>query len=243
MKKISKENHLPLHYQLKMVLMEMIENEELKPGDLVPTERELCEIQGISKMTANKAIMSLVSEGILYREQGKGTFVAKPKEKQEIYKLKGFTEEMAEKGYETSTKLLSFKIKTVTKKNKIILKMPESENEIIELERLRICEHDPIAIETVYLPRYLFKDITAETIDGKSLYSIFREKYGYCPEKAKQTIEPIILNDYESRLLDQDSNALALLFRRITYMKDEIPIEYTKAINRCDKYKYEILLT
>ncbi len=58
----------------------MIENEELKPGDAVPTERELCEIQGVSRMTVNKAIMSLVNEGLLYREQGKGTFVAKPKE-------------------------------------------------------------------------------------------------------------------------------------------------------------------
>ncbi len=59
----------------------MIENEELKPGDAVPTERELCEIQGVSRMTVNKAIMSLVNEGLLYREQGKGTFVAKPKRK------------------------------------------------------------------------------------------------------------------------------------------------------------------
>lgn len=243
MRKISKDNPLPLHYQLKMVLMEMIENEVLKPGDIVPAERELCEIQGISKMTANKAIMSLVSEGVLYREQGKGTFVSKPKEKQQIYKLKGFTEEMEEKGYKTSTKILSFKIKNTTKKSKNILKMPENETKIIELERLRICESDPIAIETVYLPFYLFSDITAASMEGKSLYSIFREKYGYYPEKAKQTIEPIVLSDYESTLLEQNDNALALLFSRITYMQNEIPIEYTKAINRCDKYKYEILLT
>lgn len=77
MKIVSKSSPLPLHYQLKMILQEMIENEELLPGDTIPTERELCEIQKISRMTVNKAILSLVSEGILYREQGKGTFVAK----------------------------------------------------------------------------------------------------------------------------------------------------------------------
>lgn len=76
-----------------MILQEMIENEELLPGDTIPTERELCEIQKISRMTVNKAILSLVSEGILYREQGKGTFVAKKKEKQQLTKLKSFTEE------------------------------------------------------------------------------------------------------------------------------------------------------
>lgn len=242
MKKISKSEPIPLHYQLKTIIQEMIENEELKPGDMLPSEREICEIQGVSKMTVNKAIMSLVSEGILYRIQGKGTFVANPKKNQEIYKLKGFSEEMEEKGFNTKTKILHFKVKKATKKDKTILNMPENEDKVIELERLRICENDPIAIETVWLPLYLFKDMTSDMIDGKSLYKIFKEKYNYFPQKAKQTIEPTILNDYECRLLNQDENALALIFRRVTYIKDEIPIEYTKAIYRSDKYKYEILL-
>lgn len=240
---VSKDNPLPLHYQIKQILQEMIENEELKPGDVIPTERELCEIQGVSRMTVNKAIMSLVNEGILYREQGRGTFVSKPKERHQLSELKGFTEEMNEKGLKTNTKILSFEIKKATKQNKSMLNMPENEDSVIEINRLRMCENEPIALETVWIPYYLFHDMNIDTIKGRSLYGVFREKYGYNPKKAKQTIEPIMLNEYESKLLRQQNNALALMFRRITTVENELPIEYTKAIYRSDKYKYEIILT
>lgn len=242
MKKVSKDNPIPLHYQIKEILQEMIENEELKPGQLIPTERELCEIQGVSRMTVNKAIMSLVNEGLVYREQGKGTFVSIPKVNREISQLKSFTEQMQENGVVSKTKILSFKLIEATKKYRLELKLPKDENEIIEIKRLRFSDEQPVAIETAWLPYYLFKGMTRDIIEDKSLYEIFREKYGYYPVKAKQTIEPTMLNEYESKLLNQDNSALALIFRRTTYLDNETPIEYTKAIYRSDKYKYQIIL-
>jgi len=242
LKKISRDNPIPLHYQLKEILQEMIENEDLKPGQAIPPEREICEIQGVSRMTVNKAIMSLVNEGLIYREQGKGTFVSVEKVNQEISRLKGFTEQMSENGVLSKTKILSYKIIEATKQHKFELKMPEDEIEIIEIKRLRFSDEQPVAIETAWIPYYLFKGMTREVIEDKSLYSIMREKYGYHPYKAKQTIEPIMLNEYESKLLNQENRALALIFRRTTYLENETPIEYTKAIYRSDKYKYEIIL-
>jgi GntR family transcriptional regulator len=242
LKKVSKDNPIPLHYQIKEILQEMIENEVLKPGEAIPTERELCEIQGVSRMTVNKAIMSLVNEGLIYREQGKGTFVSKVKVNHEISQLKGFTEQMQESGVVSKTKVLSFKIIEATKQHKFELKMPEDENRIIEIKRLRFSDEQPVAIEIAWLPYYLFKDMTRDMIEDKSLYRIFSEKYGYHPYKAKQTIEPTMLNEYESKLLNQENSALALMFRRRTYLENETPIEFTKAIYRSDKYKYEITL-
>ena len=242
MRKISRDNPVPLHFQLKEILPEMIENEILKPGESIPTERELCEIQGVSRMTANKAIMSLVNEGLIYREQGKGTFVSIAKVNQEISRLKGFTEQMIENGVVSKTKILSFKVIDATKQQKFELNMPNGENKLIEIKRLRFSDEQPVAIETAWLPYYLFKDMTRDMIKDKSLYGILREKYGYHPYKAKQTIEPIMLNEYESKLLNQENSALALIFRRTTYLEDGTPFEYTKAIYRSDKYKYEIIL-
>ncbi len=242
MKKVSKQNPLPLYYQLKEIIQEMIENEELKPGDPVPPERELCELQGISRMTARKAIMDLVNEGLLYREQGKGTFVAEPKMKQQLSKLKGFTEQMEEKGLKSDTKILSFEIKKATKKIMEHLNLDENCDQVIELARLRKVENEPIAIEIVWIPFGMCPSFHESIKEGKSLYNIFKEKYGYDLEYAKQTIEPIKINDYESSLLNVKSNSLALLFRRKTYLKDGRVIEYTKAIYRSDKYKYEIVL-
>ncbi|MCW6073959.1 GntR family transcriptional regulator [Clostridium sporogenes] len=241
MKIVSKKNPVPLHFQIKEILQEMIENEELKPGDAVPTERELCEIQGVSRMTVNKAIMSLVNEGLLYREQGKGTFVAKPKENKEIAGLKSFSEVMQDKGLKTETRILFFQIKEATKRIKSVLNLSDDNNKVFEISRLRMSEGEPVAIETVWIPYNLCSDIDRQTIEGKSLYETFKNKYNYFPNKAKQTIEPIILNEDECRLLNQNENALALMFRRTTYIKDEVPIEYTKAIYRSDIYKYELV--
>lgn len=242
MRLVSKENPLPLYYQLKEILQEMIENEEIKPGSPIPSERELCEIQNISRMTVNKAIISLVNEGILFREQGKGTFVSIPKEKHQLTEFKGFTEEMKEKGITTETKILSFTIKKATKQIQNILCMNEKDDEVIEINRLRKIEGIPISIEKVYIPYSLCRDMTKETVEGKSLYNIFKTRYRYYPNKAKQTVEPIMLNEYECELLQQKENSLALIFKRITYMESNIPIEYTKAIYRTDNYKYEITL-
>jgi GntR family transcriptional regulator len=242
LRKISRDNPIPLHYQLKEVLQEMIENEVLKPGESIPTERELCEIQGISRMTVNKAIMSLVNEGLIYREQGKGTFVSIEKVNHEISRLKGFTEQMKENGVVSKTKMLSFKVIEATKQYRFELKIPKEESKVIEIKRLRFSDEEPVAIETAWIPYYLFNDMTKEMIENKSLYAILREKYGYHPYKAKQTIEPIMLNEYESKLLNQENRALALIFRRTTYLENEVPIEYTKAIYRSDKYKYEVIL-
>lgn len=242
MRKVLKDNPAPLYYQIKQILLETIENGELKPGELVPTEKALCELHGVSKITVNKAIMELVNEGVLYREKGKGTFVSKPKEKHQLNQLKGFTEEMKEKGLNTDVKILSFHTREATKQIKLALNMKDTDNKIIEITRLRISDNSPVAIETAWIPYNLFPDMTREMIEGKSLYSIFREKYGYYPKRAKQTVEPIMLNDYESMLLGRPSSSLALMFQRNTYIEDSTPIEYTKAIYRSDKYKYEVIL-
>jgi len=242
MQKVSKISPLPLYYQIKNIIREMIENEEIKPGEMLPAERELCEIQGVSRMTVNKAIMDLVNEGIVYREQGKGTFVAVPKEKHEISKLKDFTEEMESKGLKSSTHILSFIVKPATKQLKIVLNLQANESSVIEIIRLRITNEEPLAIETAWIPNNIFKGLTEDVIEGKSLYSIFREKYGVDLAMAKQTIEPIILNEYEANLLKQKENSVALMFKRTTYLKDGSPIEHTNAIYRSDRYKYEIIL-
>ncbi|WP_099467461.1 GntR family transcriptional regulator [Konateibacter massiliensis] len=240
MNKVLKENGFPLYYQIKDSILNMIENEQLKPGDAIPPEREICKIQGVSRMTVNKAIMELVNDGILYREQGRGTFVARPKQYKKLSQLIGFSEEMESKGHVTSSKIISFDIKKATHQIKEILDLPEDKEYVITIKRLRLIDNEPIAIETVWLARHRFVDMSVETIFGQSLYKIFREKYGYELSSAKETIEPKILNEFETELLNQPESQLALKFKKIAYIGDQVPIEYTEAIYRSDKYKYEI---
>lgn len=241
MKKLDKNSPLPLYYQLKNIICEMIENEELKPDSPILSEREICEKYGISRMTANKAIVSLVTEGILYREQGKGTFVARNKEKCQLSNLLSFSEEMFKRGEKADTKLLSFCKKQPTKRLREDLCLKEGQ-EVFEIIRLRYITGQPYALETAYIPVYLCENLHAKMLESASLYRILEEKFALSVEYAYQTLEPTIINDYESETLDVAKGALAILLSRRTYLKNDIPVEITKAIYRGDRYKFEILL-
>ena len=241
MKRVNKHSFVPLYYQLKDIITEMIENEELKPQDPIPSERELCEYHGVSRMTVNKAITSLVSEGLLYREQGKGTFVARPKERHSLSELRSFTEDMRRQGMTVETRMISFQKRPVTKKLEKALQLREGQ-QVFEIRRLRIVSGEPYALETAYIPTHLCEDLTAEKLENKSLYAILSEVYQLEMVYAYQTIEPVIIDDYESMLLQVEKNSLGLLFSRKTYLQDHTPMELTKAIYRSDKYKYEVML-
>jgi GntR family transcriptional regulator len=241
MKKVNKDSPIPLYYQLKNIISEMIENEELAADEVVPTERELCEYHGISRMTANKAIASLVNEGLLYRERGKGTFVVKKKEKHPLQNLLGFTEDMQRRGMTIDTKIISFQRKPATKKLQYDLQLGEQQD-IFEITRLRSVNGEPYAIETAYLPTVLCEGLTVALLENNSLYNILEKQFGLQIEYASQTIEPVLVNDYESQMLQVKQKTLALMFSRLTYTKKNIPFEVTKSIYRSDRYKFEITL-
>ncbi len=73
--KLHKESTVPLYRQLEEILKEAIRRGEFRPGDRLPTEMELCEIFGVSRITVRQALNELAREGFLYRQQGSGTFV------------------------------------------------------------------------------------------------------------------------------------------------------------------------
>src|SRR5438270_13113239 len=107
MSAIYRNSPLPRYYQLKEIMRDRIRSGEWKPGDLIPSERELGEQYGISRMTARQAITDLVNEGLFYREQGKGTFVSQRKITQQLIHLTGFTEDIRARGQRPSTKVIS----------------------------------------------------------------------------------------------------------------------------------------
>ncbi|HYE83361.1 MAG TPA: GntR family transcriptional regulator [Clostridia bacterium] len=241
MKKVNKNSPLPLYYQLKDIICELIENEELKPGDPIPPERELCEYHGVSRMTVNKSITNLVNEGLLYREQGKGTFVAKPKEGYQLSRLLSFTEDMKAKGLQVDTRVISFHKRTATRKIQKVLNLSDRE-EVFEIKRLRLVENEPYALETAYLPVILCEGLTMEKLDNKSLYDILRNEYELNMDYAHQTIEAVILDEYESEILQVPQRSIALMLSRKTYLEGGKPMELTKAVYRGDKYKFEVVL-
>ena len=224
MKLVDKDSSIPLHIQLSSIIKDMIDNKELKEGDSIIPERELCNIQNVSRMTVNKAIVGLVSEGILYRVQGKGTFVSKKKEKYQFSNVKGFTQVMRAKGVKIKTDILSFEKELPSQFVKDKLNINDDATEIYKVVRLRYIEEEPFGIEIAYISDEMCNNLKKEML-------------------ANQIIEPIVLSEEESKILKVEEKSLALKLHRNSYEENGHPIEYTISIFRSDKYQYEIALT
>src|SRR5690606_24016866 len=98
---------VPRYYQLKDILLQKIENGEWLPAQAIPSERELETLYNVSRTTIRKALDILVSKGYLYREHGRGTFVAYPRLQQSLHSLTSFTDDMKRRGLEPGQRLLS----------------------------------------------------------------------------------------------------------------------------------------
>jgi GntR family transcriptional regulator len=107
---------------------------------------------------------------------------------------------------------------------------------------LRLVAGEPYAIETAYLPVELCEGLTMEKLDNKSLYDILLSEYGLKMDYAHQTIEAVILDEYESEILQVPEKSIALMLSRKTFLEGDRPMELTKAVYRGDKYKFEVVL-
>src|SRR3712207_432616 len=152
METIDAKSPVPKYYQLKEIIQAMIEAGELKEGEVIPPERELCEVYGISRMTARQAVMELVNEGLLFREQGRGTFVAGKKIQQETARLASFTQDMRARGMEVSSLVLEVEVERAGPVVSRMLRVAPGEK-IIRLRRLRNAGGEPMALETSQIGR------------------------------------------------------------------------------------------
>ncbi|WP_085991632.1 GntR family transcriptional regulator [Oceanobacillus senegalensis] len=236
---INKNSPIPIYYQLEEEIRRMI-LEELAPGDILPSERDYSEKYDISRMTVRQAISNLVKEGLIYRQKGRGTFVADKKFEQDLSGLSSFSEDMINRGLTPSSKLLSF---NETSGNALVaskLQM-ETTDKIYEIKRIRLANEEPVALETVYTPKALVGELNEQDIDI-SFYDYIEKKLNLTIDYGDQTIEASLANEDEIHYLNINENDPVLVMHRTSYLNDvkETPIEYVTSTYRSDKYKFKM---
>jgi GntR family transcriptional regulator len=189
-------------------------------------------------MTVHKAFFELEKEGLIYRQPGKGTFVASPKILQNFSLLVGFDQKMAAKGLHTRTKVLSVSIGKPIEKVREALRL-SAEDSLFEIVRLRYVEGEPMVLQTVYLPERLFPGLLEKDLSC-SLTNIIRNKYGYYLENYFATVEPILPNKQEAQMLRVNSHMPLLRLEGVTYARGNLPVRYTIALYRTDRLKFVI---
>src|SRR4051794_12427970 len=100
---------VPLYTQVREIIRRRVLDGSYAPLSQMPSESQMCEAFGVSRITIRQALGDLQKEGLIFKVAGKGSFVAKPKAFQNLSRLQGFGEAMAPAGYETFSQVLSLR--------------------------------------------------------------------------------------------------------------------------------------
>lgn len=235
---INKQSPIPLYFQIEEAIKEVIEKGELAPGEGLPSEHEYAEMYQVSRMTVRQAITNLVNAGYLYRQKGKGTFVAERKIEQTLQGLTSFTEDMKARGLEPGSQLLKFELIPASESIATSLHI-KIHDPIYEIKRIRLANKMPMAVETTYMSANLVKALT-EDIVNHSLYSYIEKELGLQIQHATQMIEASIVRPEEMADLDLTKNSPVLIMERHSFLKNDVPLELVRSVYRADRYKFII---
>jgi GntR family transcriptional regulator len=237
---LEQDSAVPRYYQLKEILREQCASWET--GQLIPSELELCQMYSVSRTTVRKALDHLTQEGLLYRIQGKGTFVAPPKLRERfVHRATGIYEDMASRDVFLRTQVLEQAVVPASK-----LVAPELQlvvgNPVIKLVRLRFVGDEPLLISTTFLPYRSFPGLENEDLTNTSLYAVLRETYGIRLGHGMRLVEAVPCTDEEAQLL-QIAPATPLLVISGTMCDTEgHPVETGIARLRGDRSQIEIVV-
>jgi len=234
--KLDKNNPKPLYAQLEDILRLAITNGEWQPSHLISSENELSKDYGISRMTVRSVITTLVKEGLLYRVQGKGTFVSSPKISAKSPAYIGIREQLEQQGYTIKTQILDFTAITPSSKIRQILNLSPSD-EVIFIRRVRYANNEPVSIHLSYVPKTLCPGLTLERIEHEQLCNVLKDDYSLAIDSVHETLESILATEEEARLLGIEKGYPLLLLDEISKTSTGITFEYHKILFRGDKVK------
>lgn len=240
-KPLDRNSFVPLYAQIHQRLLEMINSGELVPGSPVPSERELSERYGVSRMTARQALRALRHDGLVYRERGLGTFVARRKVDLHTRDLVGFTEDMRRRGLKPSTRLILLRREPASQITADELGIHRGD-EVFHLERLRLADGAPMAYEANYISAALCPDLDKHDLEKESLYQIMEEN-GLRLQSAEEVLEAAAATRHEARHLGIKTGVPVLVVRRVVYSDTNQAIESVRTTYRADRYRATLHLT
>lgn len=232
---LNRRSGLPLYQQLYEVLRAQISSGVWRPGDMLPTENSLLDQYQVSRATVRQALDALVQEGLIYRERGRGTFMAHPTVQQGLVRIVSFTEDMRQRGFEPGTDVLSAELIPA---NDDLVKVLDIEvgDELARIERLRLADGEPMSIEISYLVHRYCPGILRHDYARNSLREVLERAYGVHIERATQAIRAVNAPAEIAKRLSIKPESAVLHIERISLSQHSIPIEFLHIYHRGDRY-------
>ena len=234
---VKSRNGMPAYQRIQGKIRRTIETGGLRPGDAVPSERELARIHDVSLMTARHALASLEHEGAVERRRGVGTFVAAPKI--HFNKLMSYTEQMGSRSLNACSKVLLAKIIDDEQDvNARLALTPKSK--VVKIERLRHAGDEPFALETCYLSAAQFSGLIGAPLQHESLFATLERNYNIELGYADEEVDATAADQRTAELLGVPKREPLLRIRQVIYSTKGVVILYVIGMYRSDRHNLVI---
>ncbi|WP_075074918.1 GntR family transcriptional regulator [Longilinea arvoryzae] len=225
----------PMYVQIRENLRYQLLSGLYKPGDRIPTEAEMAFKWKVNRLTARRAITSLVDEGYLSRQVGRGTYVIDRKLcLNEETHLTSFWETIVALGMKPSSRVVNCEMNPAPEDFAKRLEIRVGDP-IYKVQRIRLANDEPIAYQVNIFPAFIVPDLTTQDLVTLSLYALYR-KNGYFPTFGDQKIRAIAADNDISSYLKVPKKSPVLYVERITRGIDRKPIEATQSYYPGDQY-------
>lgn len=237
-----REDTTPLHIQISEALRRRIQSGKLKSGANFPSERELADLYGVSRMTVRQAVHRLREEGLIYYERGVGTFVSNRKFDIHTRNLGGFSEEMESLGLKPSSRVIKLECVAASEAVRLELDL-EPDEKVNHLERLRLADDEPMAYEETYLPEKFTPGLVEWDLEQNSLYNVLVESYGVQMHHASESLEAVAASKLIAGQLGVKAGAPVLVVQRLVFSEANQPLEWARTTYRADRYRATFYLS
>ena len=238
---VDKELPTPAYLQLRDRLITAIEAGELRSGTALPSERDLAEAVGLSRMTVRRAFEELVAVNLVEQRQGSGTYVLPKRLEQTVDRVLGFTDEAHTLGFKAGSRILSAERVAADPDAAVALRIAAN-TPVLRVQRLRTADGAPLAVQTAQLAPQLAQ-LSLERLEALgSLYRTVEQQYGVRPHAARQIVRARLPTRLERDLLELRDGSPVLAMERVTFGEEGAPFEFVRSVYRGDRYQMALEL-
>ncbi|MCE4553382.1 GntR family transcriptional regulator [Roseateles cellulosilyticus] len=231
---LTRQNATSLYEQIAARLMEEMEAGLYEPTGRLPSEAEIGERFGVSRVTVRLALDKLVQEGAVVRKQGKGSFVAGRQMRHGLDTLRSFHESLKLQGLRATMQLLEKKV--VTLPDDMRQRFAPAVRGLF-VQRLHFVDGEPIALGESHLP-YRLNDLSWAEVEQQPAYSLLADKMGEGPARADIAIGALAADERLAGALQVAAGSALLLMRRTSYFGSGACCDHTHFYIRPERYEF-----
>ncbi|WP_406676737.1 GntR family transcriptional regulator [Moorella sp. ACPs] len=233
---IDKSSFVPPYYQLAQILERQIRLGEYRPGEALPSEAELSEKYGLSRMTVRRSLSQLARAGLIRTERGKGTFVSRPELDRAVFIMEEFHKEVAARGLTSSVRLLEARLVPAPEKAAGKLQVPAG-TKVLYIRRSLLAGGEPLAYDRKYLRYDRGRPILENELQYQALPDMVEKHAEALPVSSKMILQVTSLNDEEARALRVAPGSPAFLLEQVLLAGDGRPVGWGWCLYRGDRYQ------